>query len=369
MKLAIFHEILTEYGGAERTLEAVHELYSGSPIFTLLYDQRALPSSWKDWQIYSSSLERHPLRGRWRLLRPFMPSVVEQFDLTPYDVVLSFSSAFGHGILTTPKTLHINYYHAPMRFAWDYAFPYAEEHHLNHGLTGLLARSSIHRLRMWDLAASLRPELTIANSNITAQRIKHYYRRPVDLVLNPPVETSRFYPNQSHADYFLVVSRLSAYKHVALAVQACNDLKLPLVIVGDGPERKRLANQAGSTVELVGFKPDDVVAEYIENCRAVLFLSDDDFGIVPVEAMSAGKPVIAFNRSGARETIIPGKTGLLFTEQTVDSLKATLTEFLEQDKSFDSLSIHQHASKWDKTIFQQKLGQFVDRSYKVFRHD
>lgn len=361
MKLAIVHEVLVLQGGAERTLEVVHRLYPDAPIYTLLFDQARLKMDVRGWDIRPSSLQHHILHRQWRYLRPQMPTAIEQFDLRQYDVVLSSSSAFAHGVLTGPETLHISYYHAAMRFAWDYATQYLEEHNLERGLLSWYVRRVVHKLRQWDVAASTRPDVVVANSTVTKARLEHYYRRPVLEVIPPPVEVGAFRADQPRQEYFLVLSRLSPYKRVDLAVAACSRLKLPLIVVGEGPDESRLKQLAGPTVEFRGYVSEADKRLLLERAKGLIFPTNDDFGIVPVEAMAAGAPVIAYQAGGALETVKDGETGVFFREQTNQSVERALKKF--NSAQFSAGALHKQAEQWDSSVFEQRLCHLIEECY------
>ncbi len=363
MKLAIVHEVLTEFGGAERTLEAIHAIWPEAPVYTLMYTPETLKRNVDGWDIRPSPLQRNLFKHQWRLLRPEMPTAIESFDLAEYDVVLSSSSAFAHGVLTRPETLHLCYYHAPMRFAWDYKDQYLVEHNATTGPKSWLLRRIIHKLRSWDQLASTRPDIAIANSVVTAARLKKYYRRNKATIIHPPVEIDRFKLAEKAGEHYLVISRLSPYKQVEMAVAACTQMKRKLVVIGEGADRVRLERLAGPSVQFVGKLPDAAVADYLSRAKAVIFPTADDFGIVPVEAMAAGRPVIAYGQGGALETVVSGKTGVFFAEQTVDSLAAAIKQFEDTSVTFKPAAIRQHAEQWGTAVFQTKLKQFVETEY------
>lgn len=364
MKIALVHEILAEYGGAERTLEAAHRVWPEAPVFTLLYNQEAFGDRFKGWDIRTSPLQRSLLTNKWRWLRPIMPVAIEQLSLQEFDVVLSFSSAFAHGVLTRPDQLHINYYHAPMRFAWDYSQEYIDEHNLRSGLMGAYIRNVIHKLRVWDVVAAKRPDIILANSQTTANRIEHYYRRQVDKVINPPVDLCPEKPAEQRGDYFLVISRLSPYKRVDLAVLACKTLGQKLIVVGDGAERPHLESLAGEKTKFKGFVSNEEKLALLKGARALIFPVSDDFGIVPVEAMSAGVPVIAYKKGGALETVEEGKSGMFFTDTSANALAKTLNEFMLKEASFHPAAIAHHAAQWGSDKFEKKLKDFVTSSFR-----
>jgi glycosyltransferase involved in cell wall biosynthesis len=282
---------------------------------------------------------------------------MENFDLRGYDLVLSSSSAFGKGAITRPDTMHICYCHTPMRWFWNYD-EYVEREHL-----GWMARHTlpffITGLRLWDQNSSLRVDHFIANSPLVANRIRKYYRREAAYI-PPPVDASRFPfdPNIQPGDYFLILSRLIPYKRIDLAVEACNKLRLPLVIIGGGRDLKRLQSMAGPTIHFTGRLSDEDVTRYFLQCRAFLFPGEEDFGITPLEAQACGRPVIAYGAGGALASVIDGVTGVFFREQTVESLAQVLSTF--DERAFNPHVIHNHALEFDTPRFQRRILQFIE---------
>ncbi len=361
MKVALVHGFLIKLGGAERVLKSLSELYPDAPIYTLLYDEKKVGEVFPKERVRTSKLQKFPrFKGSHKLLFPQMPSAIEDFDLSEYDLVISSSSAYAHGIVTNLETTHLCYYHTPMRYAWDYTHRYLADQGLG-GIGEWLASRLIHRVRQWDFLASDRVDYSIANSKNTAQRIRKFYRKEAE-VIYPPVDTERFKAHDKHEGYFLIVSTLTPYKRIDLAVELFNKLGKRLVIIGDGPDRKRLQSRAAANIDFLGFKSDDVVKTYYENCRAFIFPGEDDFGIAPVEAMACGKPVLAYGKGGALETVIPGETGELFDEQNLDSMEASLTQLLINEKNYDAKKIAEHASQFSESAFKKAMKSAVERA-------
>lgn len=359
MKIALVHDFLLRYGGAERVLKVLSEMYPEAPIFTLMYDEKTMGKHFSPERIITSSMQKWA-KFPGRLYRFFfgdMPRAIEEFDFTGYDIVLSSSHSFAHGILTPQKTKHISYCHSPSRYLWDYTHQYMEDHQYS-GLRGYMIQRKMRYVREWDRLASDRPDFYIANSYNIQRRIKKYYQRESD-VIHPPVEVDRFTVSDQSEDFFLIVSQLSPYKRVDLAVQLFNKLGKRLIVVGTGPQERFLREIAAPNVEILGFKDDSVVNEYMQYCRAVIFPGEDDFGIVPIEAMACGKPVLAFGSGGALETVIPGVTGELFYEPTVDSLEAAMAKMLLNKHLYSPRKIREHAEKFDRSVFEKKIKQFV----------
>jgi glycosyltransferase involved in cell wall biosynthesis len=358
MKVAIVHDYLNQMGGAERVVLAFHEIFPDAPIYTSIYDPVRVDPAFQRMDIRTSFMQKLPLVTKHHQpYLPFYPFAMEKLDLRGYDLVLSSSSAFGKGVITKPGTLHICYCHTPMRWCWNYE-EYVEREQL-----GKVARSIlpffITGLRVWDQTSAMRVDHFIANSPVVAERIKKYYRREA-VVIPPPVDVSRFPfdANAEPGDYFLVVSRLIPYKRIDLAIEACNLLRLPLVIIGGGRDEVRLRKMAGSTIRFMGRLSDQEVLHYFAHCRAFLFPGEEDFGITPLEAQAAGRPVIAYGAGGALASVIDGITGVFFQEQTVESLANILAEFNE--RVYNPYVIRNHALEFDTPRFQRRILQFVE---------
>ena len=359
MKIALVHEMLVKLGGAERVLLKLNEMYPKSPIYTLLHDEAQTKEWFKGSKIHPSYLQRlfglarHP---KWLLSR--MPEAIEQFDFSRYDAVISSSSAFAHGIKVPEGVKHISYVHSPMRYAWDYAHEYSK------GMSKLmrfLVASKLKDIRVWDYEVASRPKIIVANSEHVQKRISKYWRQ-TSMVIHPPVEVKKFSPSAQHEDYFLIVSALTPFKRIDLAVQAFNKIKRRLVIIGDGAQRKILESMAGDTIEFLGRKPDAVVREYMENCRALIFPGEEDFGITPVEAMAAGKPVLAYGVGGVLESVRAGVSGEFFNEATPESLLEGLTTLMRNESSYQPKKIRALAEQFDESVFEEKMQRVLRKS-------
>ncbi len=353
MKVAIVVSWLNQYGGAERVLEAVHELLPQAPIYTSMFWPEAMPPDYRTWDIRVSWLDRLPFIHRHHQpFLPLYPLAFEGFDLSAYDVVLSISSGFAHGVITPPGTTHLCYCLTPSRFLWTYP-AYAEREAIG-PLANALLKPILLWLRQWDRLAADRVDQFIAISTEVQRRIAKVYRRDSALIF-PPVDTGRFTQTATaeDGDYFLVVSRLIPYKRVDLAVKAFTALKLPLLIAGEGRDRARLEALAGPNVRFLGRVPDAELPGLFARCRAFLFPGYEDFGIAPVEAQAAGRPVIAYAAGGALDTVIEGVTGLFFREPTPEALAEAVCRFNPRD--FNPDVIRQHARQFDKRVFQRKL--------------
>lgn len=363
MKVALVHDYLNQYGGAERVLEALAELFPKAPIYTLLYDERRTHGVFKGRDIQTSVLQKIPLARHWhRGVVAFMPAVIEQFDLSGFDLVISDSASFAKGVITRPETSHICYCHTPLRYAWtDHArwqqdFPSPS--------LRLAIPLFQNYLRLWDYAAAQRADHFIANSQTVAKRIKRYYNRD-STVIYPPVnvEELRSKNKESSArEYFLLVSRLLPYKSVAIAVEAFNELKAPLVIVGDGPERATLENMAQRHITFVGAKRPAELPAYYARARALIFPQEEDFGLAAVEALAVGVPVIGFGQGGLTEIVTHGEHGFLFNEQSAFALAGAVRAF--EKIKFDAPALQRHAEQFDKKHFQQAMTAFINEKIK-----
>lgn len=361
-KIAFIHDWLVTRGGAERILEAALPLYPGAPVYTMMHKPDVFSGTEiEKHPIHPSGLQHFPgAINHHRLFLPLMPKAVEQFDLRGYDKLVSISYAVAHGVLAQPDQCHIAYVCSPARYAWHLYQDYLEDARLQKGLRGWLARWLLHIFRIWDFAASRRVDHYVAISQWAAACIWRAYQKPAE-VLYPPVDVERFAPNLERGDYFLTVARLVRYKKIHLLVEAFNQLRLPLLVVGAGPETARLARQAGPTVRLTGYLNDAQVADLMNRARGFVYAAEEDFGIALVEAQAAGCPVIAFGRGGAQETVISGETGLFFDQQNVDSLIDAIERFQTQAGSFQSGRLHSNAMRFTKSMFQQKFMEMVAR--------
>jgi glycosyltransferase involved in cell wall biosynthesis len=369
MKVALVHDYLNQMGGAERVVIALHEIFPDAPIYTSIYDPARVDPAFQRMDIRTSFMQKLPLvTQHHQPYLPLYPFAMETLDLRGYDLVLSSSSAFAKGVITRPETMHICYCHTPMRWCWNYE-EYVEREHL-----GKVARTLlpflITKLRTWDQVSSMRVDHFIANSPLVAERIRKYYRREA-IYIPPPVEASRFpfNPAIETEDYFLILSRLVPYKRIDLAVEACNQLQLPLVIIGGGRDLARLKHMAGPTIRFLGKLSDEEVLHYYARCRAFIFPGEEDFGITPLEAQACGRPVIAYGAGGALATIVGGTTGVFFREQTVESLATVLSAFNEH--LFNPTVIRNHALEFDTPRFRRRILQFIASESEApcpFRH-
>ncbi len=326
MKVAIIHYWLVGMRGGEKVLEALCRMFPDADIFTHAYRPKAISDTIRRHRVYTTWISRLPAATRlYQSYLPFMPQALEDLDLSPYDLVISSESGPAKGVIVRPDAIHLCYCHSPMRYLWDQYHVYRQS---SGPLKRLLMPPLFHRLRQWDVTSAARVDAFVANSNHVAARIRKYWRRD-STVVHPPVAVADFAPASAHevADFYLWVGELVSYKRPDLAVDAFNRLQKPLVMIGGGPELNRLKNQAGPSIRILGQVPFEVLKSHLARCRALVFPGEEDFGIVPVEAMASGRPVIAYARGGVLDTVVDGQTGLLFHEPRADSLMDAVHRF------------------------------------------
>jgi len=366
-KVALIHDYLLCFGGAERVLKSFHEMFPEAPIYVICYDKKITDKFFPNVKIISSFAQKIPYFWKKpKYLLSFLPLAVESFDLSAYDLVISSSSAFAKGIITKPKTTHICYCHAPMRFAWDYYYEYGKSRSSFRGLKGIFTKIILHYMRIWDRHCEARVDHFIANSNFTKERIKKFYRRDAEVIYPPCVsaELQNYRCENIRSDqnnYFLIVSQLRYYKRIDIAIEAFNKLEFPLVIIGDGDDRRRLQRMAKPNIEFLGWLKDEDVAEYYSKCKAFIFSGEEDFGITAVEAMSFGKPVIAFRRGGVTESVIEGMTGEFFDDLEPAVLADGVRRILENYKNYNPDIIKQRSMEFDKEKFKDSIIRYLDK--------
>ncbi|PDT50435.1 glycosyl transferase [Sinorhizobium fredii] len=344
--------------GGEKVVESLCEMFPEADIFTLVLDERRISKALKTHRIVTSFIQKIPGGRRfYRQLLPLMPFALEQFDLTGYDLIISSESGPAKGIVPGPGSVHICYCHSPMRYIWDHYHVYLHE-------TGWVGRTAMAvfapMLRAWDVTTASRVDHFVANSHHVAKRIQRFYGRG-STVINPPVAVEDFCATQPAGDFYLCAGHLVGYKRVDLAIETFNQMDRPLVVIGGGPQFKALQKIAGPKTKLMGAQEFPVLKDYMERCRALVFPGEEDFGIVPVEAMACGRPVIVFNRGGARETVSSDAVGVKFDIQSVESLVTAVRRFEAVEHTFDTLAIRKHAEKFNKSVFQTRLRALIDR--------
>jgi len=358
-KVALVHDFLLYFGGAERVLGVLAEMYPEAPIYTLLYDKKRMRGKFSGKDIRTSFLQKFPkfLRKRYKYLLPLMPTAPETFDLRDFDMVISSSGAWSKGIITRLNTTHISYIHSPMRFVWDANDEYAGQQKKS-GVVNFFLRLFLNYIRTWDKVAADRPDYLIANSKYTQARIKKYYGRE-STVIYPPV-VIRGETSNELGKYFLIVSRLSLYKKIDAVVEAFNKLELPLIVIGEGQQEKYLRKIAGPNVKILGWQSEEKIGEYYQNARAFIFAGVDDFGIAPVEAMARGIPVLAIRAGGAKEIILEGKTGEFFDAATPEVIANGVRRLMENEKNYDKNYIIDRAKEFSKERFVKEFGEYIE---------
>lgn len=380
-KVALAHDFLLAYGGAERVFEALAEMFPTAPIYTLLADRQIVAKHFPGRDIRVSWLSRLPnfLKKRYRFFLPFFPVAAESFDLRDFDLVISSSGAWSKGIITRLNTKHIAYLHSPMRYAWDYHNQYLEE--LNNVSVGKkfriftttplikvwwFTRMLLSYLRVWDRQAAERPDVLLVNSQFTQARVKKYYRRESEVIYPGALE---LYEKTKHSfseisgekKHFLVVSRLTRSKKIICVIEAFNKLGFPLIIVGEGPERVALAKMAAKNIRFVGFAEDGKLAKLYAEARAVIFPAEEDFGMVAAEALSFGAPVIAYEYGGIQEIVTAGETGELFHAQTPEVIAEGVRRFLTREGQYDEEAMRQSVAHLTKMRFQEEIKRIVEK--------
>lgn len=363
MKTAIVHDWLVNYGGAERVVEQMLLLYPDADIYTLVYDEKKMGKIFPKEKVHTSSLQKIPMAEKlYTKFLSLMPKAFEEFDLTGYDLVIASSSCCAKGVITSPTTPFIAYIHSPMRYAWDLYYDYLK----NSGrLTKFFMKRWMPDIRKWDYISSQRIDTLVANSSYIARRIKKFWNRDAAVVY-PPVDTDRLsVSDEAAGDYFVVFSRFVPYKRIDLAISACARLNKKLIVIGSGSQEKELKLLAASCkntdIKFTGRISDSEVKAYLQKCRALIFCAEEDFGIIPVEAQACGRPIIAFGKGGALETVVNEKTGVFFEEQSVESLVKAIEKFekLDKENTFNPKKIREHAEKFSAENFRKNLSEQI----------
>jgi glycosyltransferase involved in cell wall biosynthesis len=358
MKTAIVHDWLVSIAGGEKVLQLIHELFP-SPIYTLLTNRKILKNTFfENLSLKTSIIQNFPFSKKfYQKYLLFFPFAIEQFDLSKYDVIISSSHCVAKGILTRFDQLHICYCHTPMRYAWDLYFQYLDEARLQKGFIARAAQMILHYLRMWDVTSSSRVDEFIANSCFVKKRIRKLYNKEAK-VIYPPVDIDFFQPKFQKEDFYLTASRLVSYKKIDLIVEAFSNMPdKKLVVIGDGPDMRKIKNKAKRNIEILGYQNDEVLKSYLQKAKAFIFAAIEDFGILPVEAQSCATPVICFSKGGIKETVINNKTGILFDNQSINSIIEAIKNF--EKKDFDYNEIRKNALKFSKERFKKEFKDYV----------
>ncbi|UFZ01858.1 glycosyltransferase [Bradyrhizobium ontarionense] len=372
MRVAIVHDWLYVVGGAEKVLQEILRCYPGADVFTLFDLLRPEDRARLGFETSQTSfLQKMPLLRKYhRSYLPLMPLAIEQFDLSNYDLVISSSCAVAKGVLTGPEQLHIAYVHSPMRYAWDLQHQYLKESGYATGVKGLVARTLLHKMRIWDARTAHGPDAIFTNSQFVARRIKKIYGRDAK-VIYPPVTIAQRDAILPVGNHFLAASRLVPYKRIEPIVCAFNTMPdLELVVAGDGPEAARLKAIAGPNIKFAGFVPDKQLRDLMTTARAFVFAAEEDFGIIPVEAQSEGAPVLALGRGGARESILttgPRPTGMFFDRPAPEAIAACVRSFVAREKSISRLDCRQRAGFFSAERFRSQFAAAVNEELEHFR--
>jgi len=359
MKVAIVHDFLTQLGGAEKVLEVLSEMFPEAPIYTIAYNEKKTGSVFGKKDIRTSSVQKMPFgvtKYKWYL--NYMPTAIESFDLSEYDLVISNCSAFAKGVIINPNATHICYLLAPTRYLWNETHYYLKTAGIPWPVDKLVP-FSLTRLRNWDYLAAKRPDYIISISQEIQKRTEKYYHRDSE-VIYPFVNGANFKISEKTEDYYLIAGRMVPYKRNDIVVEAFNKLDLSLKVVGDGyglSDLKKLAKS--EKIEFLGRVPDSDLKKYLSSCKAFIFPSDEDFGIVPLEAMASGRPVVAYKKGGALETIKDGTTGVFFDEQSPESLIKCIEKF--RPEKYNPYDIREHAMSFDRSVFKRRFKSFVDK--------
>ena len=369
IKKAVVHDWFAGYAGSERVVESITNIFPDVPVHVLfnLLTEKEQNIVTKNSKVITSFIQKLPgIKNNHRKYLPLFPYAVEQFDLSNYDLILTSSHAVAKGVLTNSNQLHICYCHTPIRYAWDLTHQYLKESNLNRGLFGLFAKIILHYIRIWDASNVNRVDYFMANSNYIKKRIKKVYGKDSE-VIYPPVDTEKFKCETQKDNYYLTASRLVPYKRIDLIAQAFTNMPdKKLIIVGDGPEEKKIKTHSGKNIEFVGYQHVEALVKYMQKAKAFIFAADEDFGIMVVEALSCGTPVIAFNKGGVMETIKNGESGVLFNEQSVDSIIDAVKTFEKKENNFDSISLSNYAKQFDRKMFEEKYNKFVTDKCEEF---
>lgn len=363
MKVAIVHEWFDIRGGSENVVTSLLNIYPNADLFALVdfFDDDLRTKMLKDKQVTTTFIQSLPFAKKlFRNYLPLFPIAIEQLDVSGYDLVISSSHAVAKGVITSPDQIHICYQYSPIRYAWDMYHTYFKEHEIR-GLKAIILKYILYRIRIWDVISSNRVDHFIAISTLIQNRIQKYYRRE-STVIFPPVDTNRFSYCDKKENYYFTASRLVPYKKIKLIVEAFNQNGKHLMVVGTGEQYKELKQMANSNVEILGYCNDSEMVHMMQQAKAFIFASYEDFGITPVEAMACGTPVIAYGKGGVLDTVIPYKTGIFFDEQTMVSLNGAIDEF--EKISFDFKDISEHAKQFDIEVFENRFKDFIDTIVK-----
>ncbi len=357
LKIALVFDWMTTPGGAEKVHFVIHQMFPEAKIFTSVYNKEKL-KEFNNANVKTSYIQKLPLaKTKHQLYLSLMPYAYELFDLSKFDIVISGSHSCAKGIITKPETVHICYCHSPMRYAWDNWHSYINEYKMN-PIFKFFGKKLLHKIRMWDRLSADRVDYFIANSNTTKKRIKKYYRRDSEVVF-PMINAKNFKINPNKKEYYFAVGRMTPYKKFDLIVDAFNKNGLKIKIAGTGIALEELKKKAKDNIEFLGYVKDEELITLYSEAKALIFPQLEDFGITPLESMASGRPVIAFGKGGALDSVIENQTGIFFKKQTINSLNKAIEKFEENIDKFDAQKIRQHALKFDQESFKKQLREKI----------
>ncbi|WP_428330050.1 glycosyltransferase family 4 protein [Mucilaginibacter sp.] len=363
MKVALIQDWLTVIGGSEYVFKEIASLYPDADIYTLVArDETIKTLGLSGHKVTTSFIQNLPFaKTKYRNYLPLFPLAIEQFDLSSYDLIISSSHAVAKGVLTHSGQVHVCYCHSPMRYAWDLYHQYIKESGLNKGIKGFIAKVVLHCIRQWDFISANRVDHFIANSNYIGKRIKKVYNRD-SVTIYPNVAVQDFEVSHEREDFYFTCSRMVPYKKMDLIVEAFN--KMPdkkLIVIGDGPDYKKISKLAGPNIVLMGYQPFDVLKHYLSKCKAFVFAAEEDFGMLPVEAQACGTPVIAYGKGGVLETVLENITGVYFNEQNTASIIEAVKLFESNSSKFNFTEIANHAAIFSTNNFRQSLKLYINK--------
>ena len=373
MNVGIVADWLVSYAGAERVIKEMIDIYPDSKLYAVIdFLSNNARENFHGKQAETTFIQKMPYsKTSYQKYLPLMPLAIEQLDVSEHEILLSSSHAVAKGILSGPDQLHISYVHSPIRYAWDLQHQYLRESNLNKGLKGLIAKYLLHKIRMWDYRTANGVDYFVANSNFIARRIKKVYARHAD-VIYPPVNVERFPLKSTKDDFYFTASRLVPYKRIDLIVEAFSQMpNKRLVVIGDGPEMRKIKSKASSNIEVLGYQKDDVMLECMQNAKAFVFAAEEDFGITPVEAQACGTPVIAFGKGVGLETVRPygtnNPTGVFFDKQSVTDIINAVHQFECLADKIDPVDCRQNSLRFSSEVFKKTMSDYVESRWKEFK--
>lgn len=361
LKIALVFDWMTSSGGAAKVDLVLHQMFPKAPIYTSIYNEKNLPE-FKKAKIVTSFIQNLPFaKDKHQIYLDLMPYAYELFDLSEFDIVISSSHSCSKGIITKPETLHLSYCHSPMRYAWDNWHNYINDYKMN-PIIKKIGKRKLHKIRMWDRLSADRVDYFVANSNTTKNRIKKYYSRDSKVIF-PMIEADKYNISHKPKEYYFAAGRMTPYKKFDLIVDAFNKNGLPIKIAGTGISYEELKKKANSNIEFLGFVKNSELIDLYANAKALIFPQLEDFGITPLESMASGRPVIAYNKGGALDTVIENKTGIFFNKQTVTSLNKAIEKYENKLKTFSPKEIREHAKTFDTENFQKQIKEYIEECW------